>query len=126
MEQALGELIESGEMTRLSKKATKIYRDRRNKMVIALNDYLGEWVDFKVPTGGLAVWITFKKPISLTKLTQKCRENDLFIPRICLYQNRDITAMRLGFGHLSHSEMIEAVQILQSCAIFINRESANS
>jgi len=34
------------------------------------------------------------------------------IPGICLYQNRTITALRLGFAHLNLLDMEETVSLL--------------
>jgi len=47
------------------------------------------------------------------------KEKGLFLPRTCLFQNRNTCALRLGFGHLNEKEMKEAVTILQSgCEMF--------
>ncbi len=67
---------------------------------------------FKIPSGGLAFWAEWKKPVNLMNLSKKCARNNLFIPKNLLYQNRKLTAMRLGFGNFTESEMEKAVEIL--------------
>lgn len=79
---------------------------------------------FTIPGSGLAFWIQFKERISLTDLQKKSREKGLFIPMICLYQNRRITALRLGFAHLNLQEMQEAVGILSEAYRELRLEKA--
>ena len=117
MEQTLGELIESGEMVRQWKKSIKVYRDRRNKLMILLNEHLSDWVDFEIPKNGLAIWLKFKKSISLTQLARYCQDKSVFIPRNCLYQNKSLTAIRLGFGHLDIREMESVVVCLHDAVL---------
>jgi len=73
---------------------------------------LHEYIDFKIPSGGLAIWTEWKVPVNLMKLSRKCIQDNLFIPKTLLYQNRNLTAMRLGFGNLSFNEMEKAIEIL--------------
>lgn len=117
MEQTLGELIEAGEIHRQWKKSIKVYRDRRNKLLILLNEYLGGEIDFTIPKSGLAVWICFKKSISLTQLARYCQEKSVFVPRNCLYQNKELTALRFGFGHLDSKEMEKVVLLLREAIL---------
>lgn len=113
MEQALGEMIEEGAIQRHLKRSLKIYKERRDYMAALLEQELDDWVQFKKPSGGLAFWMVYKKPLSLIRLKEQCGKNNLFIPRILLYQNKIITAMRVGFGHLDQEEMIQSIAILK-------------
>lgn len=123
MEQALAEMIESGEIFRSLKKALKIYRERRDFFATLLDEHFQEDIEFNIPSGGLAFWIVWKKKFSLMQLAIKCKEHQLFLPRICLYQNQSITAVRLGFGHLSTEEMMHSVKILQKCYQLVLKEN---
>lgn len=113
MEQALGEMIEEGEIHRHLKKSAKIYRERRDMFSQLLTSELGDYLNFDIPIGGLALWTKINAPINLMKLSNICQNNDLFIPRTLLYQNKIYTALRLGFGHLNEEEMIQSVDILK-------------
>lgn len=111
-EQALGEMIYEGDIHRYRRKALKIYHSRRDNFAQLLRTYLPDQVEVSVPAGGLAFWLPFHQPFSLSRLARICQELGLFLPRICLYQNQKITALRLGFGHLNEEEMPKAVEIL--------------
>ncbi len=113
IEQALGEWVESGEMNRQMKKMLKTYKERRNACLINLDEIFAGEIEFSIPSGGLAIWISFKRSFSLTKWADYCKQKDLFIPRHCLYQNRKLTALRLGFGNLSVDEMKKALEIMK-------------
>lgn len=111
MEHVLGEMIAEGEISRYLKKSLKVYRERRDDFCMLLDEHLNGQVRFQKPSGGLAVWIEWKTATNLLQLSQDCAGSNLFIPRTLLYQNRDLTAMRLGFGNLNRNEMEESVAI---------------
>lgn len=112
MEQVLGELIEEGEIERYMKKSLKVYKERQRQFMQHLNHSFGEAITVDKPSGGLALWVQWNEPINLMQLKKKCEQKDLFIPKTLLYQNKNLTAMRLGFGHLNQDEMEQALDIL--------------
>jgi GntR family transcriptional regulator/MocR family aminotransferase len=111
-EQVLTEWINEGEVHRLSKKNKKIYKERRDYFVSLLKEKLSSKIKFKVPLRGLAVWIEWLDKFNLITLQKECASNGLFLPKTVLYQTKDLTATRLGFGHLEKEEMEKAVAIL--------------
>ena len=111
-EQVLTEWINEGEAHRLVKKNKKIYRERRDYFISLLNEKLNGKIKFKIPTRGLAVWIEWLDKFNLITLQKECISNGLFLPKTILYQTKDLTATRLGFGHLEKEEMEEAISIL--------------
>ncbi len=112
MEHVLGEMIAEGEINRYLKKSLKIYQERRDYFVSLLEQNLGEYIDFQKPSGGLAVWMKWKIPVNLMQLSRNCAQNNLFIPKTLLYQNKNLTAIRLGFGNLNLTEMDKSIEIL--------------
>jgi GntR family transcriptional regulator/MocR family aminotransferase len=112
MERALGEMIEEGEIHRYLKKSLKVYQERRNHFAELLKENLDELIQFQKPSGGLAFWLEWKVPVNLMQLSRNCAQNNLFIPKTLLYQTKDITAMRLGFGNLNLEEMEKSIEIL--------------
>ncbi|SMP27775.1 GntR family transcriptional regulator / MocR family aminotransferase [Chryseobacterium profundimaris] len=112
MEHVLGEMIAEGEINRYLKKSLKVYKERRDHFASLLKHHLDEFVDFKIPSGGLAFWTEWKISVNLMQLSKKCARNNVFIPKTLLYQNRNLTAMRLGFGNFTIDEMEKAVGIL--------------
>lgn len=112
MEHVLGEMIAEGEINRYLKKSLKIYKERRDYFTMLLEQQLSGHLDFKKPSGGLAVWMKWKTPVNLMQLSHHCIKDNLFIPKTLLYQNKNLTAMRLGFGNLSMEEMEKSIDIL--------------
>lgn len=112
MEHVLGEMIAEGEINRYLKKSLKIYQERRDYFVSLLEKNVGEYIDFQKPSGGLAVWMKWEIPVNLMQLSRNCAQNNLFIPKTLLYQNKNLTAMRLGFGNLNLTEMDKSIEIL--------------
>ena len=62
-------------------------------------------LDWRTPSGGLAVWLRFKTPISLIKLAEEAEKLDLFVPKTILYQNKATCAIRFRYGHLNEEEL---------------------
>lgn len=112
-EQVLTEWISEGEVHRLSKKNKKIYKERRDYFVSLLSENLKGKIRFKVPPRGLAIWVEWLADFNLIKFQKECLNNGLFLPKTILYQTKDLTATRLGFGHLENEEMEKAVSILK-------------
>lgn len=111
-EQVLTEWITEGEVHRLSKKNKKIYKERRDYFVSLLNEKLNGKIKFKIPPRGLAIWVEWLDDFNLIKFQKECANNGLFLPKTILYQTKNLTATRLGFGHLEKEEMENAVTIL--------------
>jgi len=111
-EQVLTNWIQEGEIHRHLKKNKKIYKERRDFMVSLLDKNLREQIRFKVPARGLAFWIEWVQNLNLIKLKKKCAENGLFLPKTILYQTRNMTAVRLGFGSFNNQQMEVSIDIL--------------
>ncbi len=112
-DRARGEMIDEGDIHRYRRKAIQAYTARRNLFsALLLQQELSEIFQYTPPKGGWAFWLKVKQPFSLSKLVENCRTKGLLIPRVCLYQNRTITALRLGFGHLNEREMKESIHLL--------------
>ena len=104
-EQVLSELIYEGEIHRLLKKNTIIYKKRRDFACECLKRYFNEAIQFKKPSGGLAIWIGFNPSISLIQLAEEASKLDVFLQKTILYQDKNTCAIRFGFGHLNEEEI---------------------
>ena len=113
-EQMLSELIHEGEIYRLMKKNIVIYKQRRDCLCKLLTQYFSEMAQWKIPSGGLAIWLEFQPKISLVKLAEEAEKNDLFLPKTILYQDKNTCAIRFGFGHLDIEEMTSVIKKLKS------------
>ncbi|HTG56655.1 MAG TPA: PLP-dependent aminotransferase family protein, partial [Niabella sp.] len=114
MEQVLGEMIAEGEILRHLKKAHQMYRGRRDHFCNHLNKIFHSTVDFKLPQGGLAVWLRFRSRFNLSAVAKTCKAGGLHLPATLLFQTRDLTAMRLGFASFNETESIAALQTLSN------------
>ncbi|WP_088324579.1 PLP-dependent aminotransferase family protein [Polaribacter tangerinus] len=104
-EQIVSELIDEGEIYRLIKKNTNIYKERNTLVCKELTKHFKTIAKWKVPSGGLAIWLEFTPKIPLLKLAEAAEKNDLYLPKTVLYQNKKTCAIRLGFGHLNTNEI---------------------
>jgi len=111
MEHVLGEMIAEGEISRYLKKSLKVYQERRDCFASILQENLNGLLHFEKPSGGLALWLEWQVPVNLMELSRNCARNNLFIPKTLLYQNKNLTAMRLGFGNLNREEMEKSLEI---------------
>lgn len=112
MELALGEMIEEGTAVRHLNRSLQVYIKRRDNLAYLLDKCLKDYFTFTIPNTGLAIWIVAKKPINLLKMSYIAQKKGLFIPKNILYQNKDTTAMRIGFGNLELDHMKQSIEII--------------
>ena len=75
---------------------------------------LGDKVSFRVPEGGLAVWVHFDRQYPLAVLREAAGRNGLLISRSVFQEGNGnkINAIRMGFASLDEQELTEAVDLL--------------
>lgn len=112
-EQVLAALIHEGEIHRLLKKNTLVYKKRRDNMLRALKHHFGNAITIEKPSGGLALWIQFTTPISLVQLAEETKKMGVFLPKTLLFQDKSNCAIRLGFGHWNEEEIEVVVEKLK-------------
>nr|WP_233355989.1 PLP-dependent aminotransferase family protein [Henriciella aquimarina] len=109
-------LMETGELRRHARKARKIYAERRERFADALTSILGDKVDFQVPDGGLAFWLTFRG--DLARIEQRASAAGLHFASHRSYKaQRDApSGLRIGFASLTDAEAIKAIEALNTAA----------
>jgi GntR family transcriptional regulator/MocR family aminotransferase len=117
-ELAVAELIESGELHRHSRKALQVYLKRRNAFAELLRKNFDGLVDFKVPDGGLAIWLTFRDAAILDAIESGVPSGAVrFLPSrsfaVAPFEQR---GLRLGYASLNTDEAAEAVRRLRQLA----------
>src|SRR5580692_3725330 len=117
-ELAVAELIESGELHRHSRKALQVYLKRRNAFAELLRKNFNGLIDFKVPDGGLAFWITFRDATVLDAIEMGVPRGTVrFLPsRSFAIAPFDERGLRLGYASLNTEEATEAVHRLRQLA----------
>ena len=113
-ERVVTQWLENGEVHRSAKKGKQVYLKKRDLLVQLVNKYLGSKVEFIIPERGLGLWLEWQEEFNLMQLKAQCLKKGLFIPKLILYQNRNLCAMRIGFGSLTEEEMEKAFDII-SC-----------
>ncbi len=90
----------------------KIYRERRDVMLEALERFFPEQATWTHPEGGLFVWATLPEFIDTTDLLAKAlNENVAFVPgRAAYVDGRGANSMRLNFSGSQPDEIREGIR----------------
>lgn len=110
MQNALATLIKDGELKRHLKKAKKCYHERRDFLDSLLKNQLSKYITYSLPSGGMAVWITFNKSFSVDKLVS----NPFF--KIVRLDN-ELNAFRFGFASMNEEELQSAVNEIEKIVL---------
>ncbi len=105
MERAVAMLFNEGLVRRHLRKALKTYHERRDHFCDLLSSELGEYLDFKKPEGGLAIWAKLKNH-QLEKLVVLGQKNLINIPDELSFNNTpfELNALRIGFASMNVTE----------------------
>jgi GntR family transcriptional regulator/MocR family aminotransferase len=117
LEQTVGELFMLGEIKRHMKKSLKIYHQRRDHFCQQLTSSLGDKINFKIPDGGMSVWVTFGKKIDLPKVAETLRKRGVVISNGLIHDkasSKKWNATRLGFASVNEAEAKHAIDLIRS------------
>lgn len=115
LELTFADFIKSGDLDRHIKKILKVYQSRRDLFCQLLKDELGDYFEFEVPKGGMAVWIKLKEPYSWNDVSKIARKYKLEIGdwQRYDYQKKGHNSIRIGFASKNESEIIKLIEILK-------------
>ncbi len=113
MERAIAQMLANGEITRHSKKALKIYRERRDTFSGYLMD-LSKHLSYDMPSGGMAFWVGLNKQKTLAQFSEQLRAKGL---EISDWRNYDPhleyhNHIRMGFASMNTEEMAQVFEIV--------------
>ncbi|WP_299216796.1 PLP-dependent aminotransferase family protein [uncultured Aquimarina sp.] len=117
LEQTLARMISNGDVQRHSNKVRRIYKARRDLFCKLLQKQLGDFFDFEIPKGGMAVWVQLKKPYQWDLVMAETRKlNLVFINDWKRYDNDNTghNGFRIGFAALNEEEIVEVIEKLAS------------
>ena len=119
MEMAVSELMETGELNRHVRKASKIYEDRRLQLEMLIRRELPAFVEFSLPEGGLAFWIKLKQPTNVAAFVEQSEKNKLRVVPASIFSNdnEEVVGIRLGFASLNSKELEQAISRLKKTLI---------
>jgi len=114
LEAAIADLLMDGTIRRYLKKALKAYRERRDYFCVELENHFSDVIHFESPTGGLAIWTSYKRKISLSKLSLNLESKGVFLSNGKSYnpKGKNLNATRMGFARMNQVEMEEALTLL--------------
>jgi len=106
MEQAVLELINDGQIKRHLRKATLIYKAKRDYFDGLIRKHLIEKVNYKKPEGGLAFWLEPKEPVDLQNIAKALLEKGIQImPPDRFSHGKPVNGIRLGYASLTESQL---------------------
>ena len=96
----------------------QVYLKRRDAFAQLLEKNFAGLIDFKMPDGGLAFWITFRDTAVLDAIEQSVPRGQVrFLPsRSFAIAPFDQRGLRLGYASLTTEEATEAVHRLRQLA----------
>lgn len=114
-ELAIAELIADGEIHRHTRKAMRLYAERRLLMAELLKRRFGERIEFTLPPGGLAIWVRFINGVNMGELVRAARSQGVKIlpGGSFAITDRAIPATRLGFASMNANELDAATRRLR-------------
>jgi GntR family transcriptional regulator/MocR family aminotransferase len=114
-EAAIAEMIEAGEVKRHTRRALKLYGERRRIFAELLRARLGRRLEFQLPDGGLAIWVRVAEEIDLARASKAAARLGLrFYPGDAFsIDGAPVAGARLGFARLNPAELEQAVERLR-------------
>ncbi|PWV54326.1 PLP-dependent aminotransferase family protein [Chitinophaga sp. S165] len=113
MAQAILQLINDGHIKRHLKKATLLYRNKRDLFETLINEHLVDKVHFHKPEGGLAFWLKPKRPVDPDNISKELMKKGVQIisPREFSFGD-PVNGLRLGYASLNESQLEQGVKAL--------------
>jgi GntR family transcriptional regulator / MocR family aminotransferase len=114
LEHAIGELLDEGEIQRHIRRVRREYRLRRDTLVAALQDNLGQSVSFEIPAGGIALWVSVDDAVDVEQWANAARNAGAIVVTAAAFalDGRPRQYIRLGFASLNAAELKEGVRRL--------------
>ncbi|HVA13637.1 MAG TPA: PLP-dependent aminotransferase family protein [Stellaceae bacterium] len=120
-ELAVADLIAEGEIHRHTRKAMRLYAERRLRMAQLLAERFCERIEFALPDGGLAIWVRFSERVDMEALMRVARAKGVQILPAAAFtiSGKPIRATRLGFASLNEAELDLATRRLRQALIAV-------
>ncbi|MEN5058938.1 PLP-dependent aminotransferase family protein [Sphingobacterium kitahiroshimense] len=114
-ERAVAALIDNGDLIRHIQKSNKVYAKRCTILCRLLDKEMKQYLTYRKPTGGMAVWVVFKPQFELSKIARYAKENGLSIKSDFYFNGKysHYNAFRFGFASLDEAKLKRAVAILK-------------
>ena len=116
LEMTFAKFIKYGALDRHIKKALKIYKARKDFFCSLLQEELGNFISFDVPSGGMAIWAKLHPEYSWKEVAEVGKKNHLIISEWQRYdpQNTGHNAIRIGFAAFNENEIVKLIDRLKT------------
>ncbi|MFT8464252.1 PLP-dependent aminotransferase family protein [Acetobacter persici] len=117
-EEAVGALIEEGELRRHARKAARLYAERRDAFALALTEEFGSSITFIPPKGGLAFWLRFADTTILDRIERNAAALALRFAGSDSYKARPEAprGLRIGFASMNAEKTRHALRLLKQAS----------
>jgi GntR family transcriptional regulator / MocR family aminotransferase len=118
LESAIAELLDGGLIQRHVRKARRIYGERLRILASALRRHLGDFLTFRIPSGGTAIWVRTRDARTMMRWAQASLDRGVAFDTSAEYTLSQIpgAGARLGFASLAEEELRYAVRRLAAAA----------
>ena len=115
LELTFADFIKSGDLDRHIRKVMKIYKQRRDLFCKLLKDELGDFFEFEIPKGGMAVWTKLNLEYSWDRFSEVAKTYSLEIGDWKKYDNANLghNYIRIGFAAHNNQEIYELISRLK-------------
>lgn len=115
LERSFAEFIKSGDLDRHIRKVMKHYKTRRDLFCNLLEKELGNFFEFEVPKGGMAVWVQLAPPYTWKQVAEQAKNFNLELGDWKRYDLAETNhnAMRIGFASYTEDEIRELIFALR-------------
>lgn len=95
-------------------KIVQVYRQRRNAIIDAMQNYFPDDIKFNRPQGGLFTWVELPQHVKAVELLQSCLQQDVaFVPGDSFFPNRIVeNTFRLNYSNMPEERIFEGIQRL--------------
>jgi GntR family transcriptional regulator / MocR family aminotransferase len=118
LESAVARLFEDGLVQRHVRKMRRTYRTRLVTLASALRQQLGDFLTFREPSGGTAIWVRTRSTRTMVQWARAARERGVVFDADSAFMLNGAPASgaRLGFACLTEDELGRAVKALAAAA----------
>jgi GntR family transcriptional regulator / MocR family aminotransferase len=118
LESAIADLLQEGLIQRHARKMRRVYRARLDALATALRRHLGNFLTFREPSGGTAIWVRIRNARLMAEWARAARDRGVLFdagPAFTV-SGRSVAGARLGFASLTEEELERAVRALAAAA----------
>ncbi len=113
MAQAILQLINDGHIKRHLRKATLLYKTKRDFFEKLVQEHLANKVHFHKPEGGLAFWLVPQKIVNLETVAEKLLERGVHVMSPSHFSfNEPVNGLRLGYASLTESQLEHGIKTI--------------